>query len=101
MKTIILKTFALFIFISLVFFSTGISKCEAGPALIKKQSEAQFVDKRAEERKDSDWQANKNSRFIMLVEIIRDNLVDRYQQLDEQELAEGYVQFFGFVEMID
>jgi len=101
MKTIIFKTFSAIIFISLVFFSTTVSKCEAGPELIKEQAEAQYVGKRAEVINDAEGQDDDNSKFKMLVGVIKENLVNRYQQLDALELAEGYVQFFELAEMIN
>lgn len=95
MKTIMYRIFTLFIFLSLVFFSAGALKCEAGPELVKSQTQDQ------EEFNDFDLQDDKNSRFQMLVSSIRQNLISKYKQLDELEIEEEYVQLFEIVEVID
>jgi hypothetical protein len=87
-QRIIKSIFALLVFLSLLFINSGSARSESEPALSKAQSQATYADKQAaEDRNDPNWQEDKSGRFKELEWIIKQNLLNKYQRLEEASLT--------------
>lgn len=98
----IMSTFLILMISFLLFLSSiGFFKWRAQAASIKGKSQANLVGKGAKEKKEFPLEDDKNKKFIVLVGIIEQNLIEKYQILDDQETEEDYLQFFEAYQMIN
>ncbi len=91
MRNILLKLVLLVIFLPLVLF-TGIWTCKAKSDSMIRQSKTNYNDRFAANEEETDWQNDENRTFRMVVMAVKQNIIERYDNLDAQ-YEEGYLQF--------
>ena len=91
MKNILIILVLLVIFLSLVLF-TGIGICKAKSDSATMQSKTNYNDRFTANGEETDWQNDENRTFKMVVMEVKQNIIDRYNNLDAQ-YEEGYLQF--------
>jgi hypothetical protein len=94
MKKVISTFLILMIFFLSFLAFIGFFKWQAHAASVKGKSQANLVGKVPKENTEFSLEDEKNKKFIVLVGIIKQNLIEKYQIMEDQETEEDYLQFF-------
>ena len=97
MKNFFIKFIPLVILLSLVLLNAGIMTCEAKSDSPKIQSKANYLDEPAENNDDLDIDRN----FKILVLAVKQNIIEKYKNLEDLEYKGGYLQFIEYCEVSD
>lgn len=96
-----IKFTALAIFISLMLLNTKIITCEAKSEANMMQSHANYFDKSSKNDEDPDFQDDQDRRFRVLFSIIKQDLIEKYNNLDAHDVEEDYMILFKSYGKID
>ena len=88
-RAIINKLFTLAVLLAILLINVGSLRGEDTSNSINARSQAQYAEKRAEEKSHPEWQDGKNDRYQVLEWLIMQDLMKKYQKLDEEPLTDN------------